>query len=89
MRISVAEKKRKKDMLAALRQQRDSYLEKARECVVYNDAKGYYFWLESANQVCQRIEAIHWPDGPKTERRVRAGEVIITLRKQIKERESA
>lgn len=89
MRLAAAERKRKNDQLSQLRRQRDSYLEKAMECVVYNDVKGYYFWLESANQVCQRIEAIHWPDGPKTERRVRAGEVLITLRKQIKERETA
>ena len=83
MRTSAAEKKQKRDELARLRQLRQSYLDKARECVVYGDAKGYYFWLESANQVITQIEQINWPDGPKTERRVRAGEVLITLRKPV------
>lgn len=83
MRTSAAAKKQKRDELARLRQLRQSYLDKARECVVYGDAKGYYFWLESANQVITQIERINWPDGPKTERRVRAGEVIITMRRQI------
>ena len=83
MRTSAAEKKQKRDELARLRQLRQSYLDKARECVVYGDAQGYYFWLDAANQVITQIERINWPDGPKTERKVRAGEVIITMRRQI------
>lgn len=75
-------RKEKKTTLEALREMRQSYLDKARECVVYGDSKGYHFWIDAANETSNKIMAINVPDGPKTTRRIEAGQLIVSYRKK-------
>lgn len=82
MKLSITEQKKKNTELAKLRQQRDSFLDKARECVVYNDAAGYRFWLQAANDISNKIMALNVPDGPKTARKIEEGYLIVSLRKR-------
>lgn len=75
-------RKEKKTTLEALREMRQSYLDKARECVVYGDSKGYHFWIDAANEASNKIMNINVPDGPKTTRRIEAGHLIVSYRKK-------
>ena len=74
--------KEKKTTLDTLRKLRKSYLDKARECVVYGDANGYHYWINAANETSTKIMAIHVPDGPKTARKIEAGHLIVSYRKK-------
>lgn len=80
--MSRKQKKEKKETLEALRQTRKSYLDKARECVVYDDRKGYHYWLNAANEISTKIMAIDFPDAPKTVRTIKDGELIVSMRKR-------
>ena len=80
--MSKKEEKQKKEMLEALRRTRQSYLDKARECVVYNDKDGYHFWINAANETSTKIMSINFPDGPKTVRTIKDGELIVSIRRQ-------
>lgn len=74
--------KQTKARLEQLRKQRKSYLDKARECVVYGDAKGYHFWISAANDVSNRIMSIHTPEGTKTVRWIEDGQLIVSYAKK-------
>lgn len=80
--MSRKEKKQKHEKLEALRKTRSSYLDKARECVVYNDKQGYHFWINAANKISNEIMSLDFPDGPKTVRTIKDGELIISMRKR-------
>ena len=80
--MSRKQKKQKNETLKALRETRQSYLDKARECVVYDDRKGYHYWLNAANEISTQIMSIDFPDGPKTTRTIKDGELIVSMRKQ-------
>lgn len=80
--MSRKQKKQNQEKLEALRKTRQSYLDKARECVVYNDKKGYHFWIDAANKVSTEIMALDFPDGPKTVRTIKNGELIVSIRKR-------
>ena len=75
--------KEKRAQLEQLRLQRNSYLDKARECVVYGDAKGYHYWLNAANETSNKIMNTNFPDGPKTARRIEDGKLIVSYTKRI------
>lgn len=60
--------KTKKSKLAELRERRNSYRDKARECAVYDNARGYRFWMRAANETSDLIMALDFPDVPKTPR---------------------
>jgi len=79
----MSKSKEQKARLERLRQMRNSYLDKARECVVYGDAKGYHFWITSANEISNQIMAINVPGGTKTVRRIEKGNLIVSYRKKI------
>lgn len=81
-KMSKKEERQKKEQLEALRRTRQSYLDKARECVVYNDGEGYKFWKNAANELSTKIMSINFPDGPKTVRTIKDGELIISMRKR-------
>lgn len=80
--MSRKQKKQKHETLEVLRQTRKSYLDKARECVVYNDKKGYHYWIDAANEISTKIMAIDFPDGPKTVRTIKDGQLIVSMRKR-------
>lgn len=80
--MSRKEKKMKKETLEALRITRQSYLDKARECVVYNDKSGYHYWMDAANQISTKIMSLDFPDGPKTVRTIKDGELVVSIRKR-------
>lgn len=79
----MTKKKEKKEQLNQLRSLRKSYLDKARECVVYGDAKGYHYWIDAANEVSTKIMSINVPDGPKTARKIENGKLIVSYTKRI------
>lgn len=80
--MSKKEKRQKKETLEALRITRQSYLDKARECVVYNDKDGYHYWINAANEISTRIMSLDFPDGPKTVRTIKDGELVVSIRKR-------
>lgn len=76
-------KKADYEQLIHLRRVRQNHLDKARECVVYGDAEGYHFWLNAANDVSNKIMSLNFPEGPKTDRRIENGNLIISMKKKI------
>lgn len=74
--------KKDKERLTRLRDMRKSYLDKARECVVYGDAKGYHFWINAANEISNEIMTINFPEN-KTTRRIEKGQLIVSYRKNL------
>ena len=54
--------KRRKE-IRAKRLLKQSYLDKARECAVYNDAYGYAFWLDAAKEVSNQISLLTHGEG--------------------------
>lgn len=55
-------RKEKKARLTHLRSIRNSYLDKARECAVYDDAQGYAFWHRAAAEISNEITQISLPE---------------------------